>query len=249
MADILGTAIAVPGQPEREWSRAGGNRFFHTWHGPTKDSIDTVAAGLSAAAYSSYQIFSPDGATWKLRAEIGNATGEGNPDIVDDWELDGASQMADVMVHPRAMAIGLDVLATIVDAVNNPVPGVTPTLTGDSLSLYKLLVQGQKSYFIGNHVLRHTLTVGATSQVSVLMEGILQIWAWADMPDSEMPDHILAAGGSIPTPATIPDGYVWGWLKMPTKIKTSMFAKTVVVEEWILDVWPEFLYEVAAFTP
>lgn len=246
MSTVLGQNLAAEQKPEYRYVKGVGWQTWRVFHGPTKESVTGLIPQLEG--YEQIEISSPDEISWRLRATIGGQGmgGEGEAgDVVDDWEVDGQSEIADILTHPSCKGIDVEQLRVLLQAVQNPKANVSPALTDpNAISAYLLKMNKQDSYFTGKFVLRHTQTVTGTRAINVSAANILKVYRYGDLP--ARPAHITTFLTSLQTryiPVVSNADYTWGWLKLPPKIRTSLMSKTVVTEEWVLDAWSTFLYE------
>lgn len=118
------------------------------------------------------------------------------------------------------------------------------TLTGTSLTLYKLLVAGVKTRRVYAPTLRHTRLVRKDYSITDSLRNVGNILTTAQLYSLEKVPKILLFGLPSGTTPTRADGLSlgYGWYKKPPTITQVSGGKWQLVQEWEYGLWSTDIY-------
>jgi hypothetical protein len=177
------------------------------------------------------------------------------------YELAGNSLQFDMREHPKALALGAEIMKTIDTAINGDtesarsaaltsITGTPANRTTDKYRLYELLRQrnGNGVFFKPQYVFRFNRIASNRATINVGYANVGKILTTAQMiGETGPPNGILASieeAESNTRPAAVA-GYQWGWLKQTPTVSTEAGNKTRISGEYFLEFWSTWLYETA----
>lgn len=137
--------------------------------------------------------------------------------------------------------------------------------------LYNLALKGSRKFLTHEWTFRYSIVTSRRFGTLVSLAKCEQLWTTAQLinPNTSgliIPGNTLFALSSIPAPygvagdpptitETVPlyDGttgtatlyYKWAWLKVPPEFSQLPSGKMEIRQEWLLDLWPTYLYDAA----
>ena len=188
---------------------------------------------------------------------------DGLPDIAPaNWQLLCNETQKDLLTSPYALSS----IVTYPNLVAHVIHGVTllqndsnvdpPTTTettyyngldaGEKPIYYyftRKIFSGQKSYAIGQYVLRRTFSISNFYAGLVPGDSLAEmVLPMSTILTFDMPAPVLAKLASIPIPVGSYTNYYWGWRQLPSQMTTSAQNRVEVSTEWWLDAWDANLY-------
>lgn len=240
--------------------------FQTTWTYQNKyTTIAALARSFSINAPGARQsITRVDGPIWKLVIIFDFLNDGVSVEVpINTWELLGNDVQKDLYEHPKSIALGDSVLATIKSAVStvtsaSPDTAIATFNTSETavneaasaagvdnqyaVDLFGLIVKGTTHFSVSEFVLRHTQSVSNTYQTQFALNDIEKIYTTAQLQlEATIPTTIVFDIASISPPADKPK-YQFGWLKRSPQIQVVAGFKIQVTQEYWLDQWSTVIY-------
>lgn len=126
------------------------------------------------------------------------------------------------------------------NAINSPDPDASPSLTGDALTLYKLMLGGVRSGRINQPTLRVSKLVSGSYPVQASISNVGRIISTNTLTVQEnIPGTLLF---QLPNFSTSKSGFAYGWYKKFPNVQQSGGNRWNVSQEWEYGLWVPFLY-------
>jgi len=210
---------------------------------------------LLAAAYQAMRIaytLKPNGVKSTLVATASGPEAGSNEVTTDTWQILANEVQKDLRTLPKCLAIDPTVIALINKGIlaGQAASEITPALTGDALTLYNRLSQGEDHYSTSEYVLRHTTNVSNTYNVNVSDLNVNMIYATNQLIDEAtdrgawafpMPGRLVYKLLAIPAPDPV-DGHLWGWRKLASSEVTAAGNRIEISTEYWLGMKDLFVY-------
>lgn len=246
---IKGSGLKTRQADEERFVQGSGWTTVEVWEGP-ETAIRSEAHILALTGnYSDIDVSAIDNVQFRLRASRAGAVGS-EEEFINTWELIGQIKQEDIYNHPNSRAISDENIGNIKLYARDPSLRInsSPPLTGATIAgavqLWNLVKNDQLHYQDSYYALRHTLTLNTFAQVNASMANVNRLHTLEQLPSGITPS-VLQAITNIPAPDPVPDDFVFQWLKQTPQITASINARPQVQEEWWLDLWPTFLYNLA----
>lgn len=180
------------------------------------------------------------------------------------YEVLGNSPQKDLREHPKALALygggqaAADAMRRITVALyadeKDRAKYEAPIIAngGDELILYLHFKQrnGSASFQISQFVYRVSAIVSNTATYGVAYSNNSKLYTTAQvLAETKPPTGILASvvdAAEKNTPASIPIGYAWTWLKQSPTVTTEAGFKVRVTLEYWLELWSTWIYPAAS---
>jgi hypothetical protein len=235
------------------WKRGAGWQTRQTWEGTSASIKAHVPFWIVDAESIELDLSGPTGVAYVTYAK--DAEGNPNPtvetgegvDIETVWDLKGNNVVKDIYDHKwikRFDGYDLMRLKRGVQQFNSGEMTQDETSTGlqptNLNPWYNLIIKGQNTFYDPQWVLRRTVTVNRGSPYQADFNGVNMLWDFEDIPS--LPSVVAFDLSNIPEPTVpTPDEklgtFRWAWLRQSPDISRSSNGRSVITDEWWLDVW------------
>ncbi len=244
MSTCIGTPIDTVG-PSLNYDPVRGESLIQPFEGTLEACLAKAIDLRNIRPDLAFVLEPADGPAWRIVVRSPDFT-DGDAQATVQWELLGNEIHKDLYEHPRSLQIGEANLRTIRNAIADPQPDTAPTLAGDALTLYTLLLKGTNAFLTSQYVLRRTQIVSSRYQVRVAFNQIDYVWTTAQIVNVEAPPAaLLFSIIEIPIPAS-QAGYQWGWLKKSPTVQQASGNRFQITQEWWLEQWSTYVYGTAS---
>lgn len=238
---ITGKAEAVQNVEEIRYSPTDG--WSGTWQieGP-KAAVKPLIDQLAALGYNFTYRCDKNPLAQIQYSTIGTIAPGGQETPTLQWEYFANSAEIDVLEVDSANinSISDDNRRIIRSAINNPDATTGPTLTGNSLSLYQLMLGGVRSYRINQPTLRVSKIVSGSYGVKASLTNIGRIISTNTLSLQEsIPNTILF---ELPNYISTKSGFSFGWYKKFPNVQQAGGNRWNISQEWEYGLWAPFLY-------
>jgi len=169
--------------------------------------------------------------------------GEETPTL--NWEYFANQFEIDVLETDRAAIIGISEgdKRKIRDAIAAPDPDTAPNLTGNALTVYQLMLGGQRSVRLNVPNLRVSKLVSGSYPVKASLTNVGAIITTNTLIIQEaIPSTILF---NLPNLSTTKSGFAYAWYKKHPNVQQAGGIKWNISQEWEYGLWPTFVYGTA----
>jgi hypothetical protein len=217
-----------------------------------KGTPDAVNTAYNQCADDQSAVIEEFGPVHTLTVSTGDDPSNATSQIVtNNYELLPNSQQKDVYEHPKALALGQTALNAIRVELKKDNPNVANISGADAKKLFTLLLEGNgsRSFQVSGYAFKATQIVSRRSSVAILFANKERLYTTAQVvAESSPPSGFLWGLASVAAdaPPTVPDGYLYSWLKQVPSITSAAGNKYSIQNEWWLEVWSTWLYDAKA---
>jgi hypothetical protein len=223
-------------QPQRLGFAESGEYAILTWEGTRNEVLANIPGITAMGGFWDFED-SFSGAKCKLTGRFAALPGQQEIPI-DTWEFFAGEAEKDILEADNAAVNGIsdDEKRKIRDAIQNPVPGQSPSLVNaNAINLYLLMLSGVRSVRVVTPTLRHTQTVSNNWTIPASRANVGRIISTASMVSLEaIPSDILFG---LPNFVSTRTGLTYGWLKLDPTIRSAARQKTQIEQEWRYGLW------------
>jgi hypothetical protein len=228
----------------------------------TRNALLGVAAALGQQEWDIQPIDAPLYQLTVKEPDIKDGSADDQGTVT--WEMVSNAVQKDILQHPRSQALAASYLEDIrkffeQDMTSAPVwMGGVGSPPADAVTLFNMMLKGQKHFQTDQYVLRKTQIVpyGTNIELGYAMTSLLFTSAQmvgADWNFAIPTDLVFVIGGvlatAVPWNWTTPSGYSWAWLKRAPQVDQVAGNKWRIVDEYWFDCWSQYLYQAAPATP
>lgn len=253
MSTIRGCNEAVAQVGRIEHRRGEGDTFTEPFEGPTDQVFARYWALRNSGAYAHVMIYPITPATARVEAIRYSSLGNEANDAQVIWEFLPNESTRDIYQHPiwftggRTQEAATEAVAKVKDEVSKKEAdaGHTMDLTGNDLSMARLILQDVTGTIDYAPLIQKTLVVGYAYAQSVAFTNVRKVIPHSVIRETEdIPnDFRIPYDGDIGLPDEV-DGLTIGWFKgMPSTRRLDGF-KYEIVQQWRFGQWANLLYDV-----
>ena len=239
----VGSVAAVQNSETVSYSPAGGYKFSGSFAG-LKDSLRPLIAQLAGLGYTfTYHSEESPNATIDFDS-AGDPGGGGTETPTLVWEYFANRIEIDML---EADIAGINTISesdkrTIREHINNPKEGESPSVTGNALIAYRLMLDGVRSAMVNWPTLKVSKLVSSTYAVQASQTNVGRIITTASLTATEsIPTRLFA----LPNDTTTKTDRVYGWLKSFPNIQQAAGGRWNIAQEWQYGLWATLLYGAA----
>jgi hypothetical protein len=250
---ITGTRAPVRQRDRITYDPKNGIERQIVWQCPDPNGLYSIAASFEKLGYK--YTFEP-GLNGTIVASAPSADDGQDETVTDTWEITANELQKDIREHWKFRQLSDSVQSSINANIKESaeLSTISPPLTGNAVSFYKLMKSGTTHYAVSQFVLKHTTNVSDRYQTNVSDKNVEKLYTFdqliAEASDASLwvnpiPGRLKAKLLSIKanyTPTAV-DGYSWGWRKLASTERSNAKGRIDIQTEYWLEQWSSTLYE------
>lgn len=252
---IKGTRAPVRQRDRIAYDPQTGVERQLVWQCADENGLYSVAASLEKLGYK--YVFDP-GPNGTISAST-SSSGDGQEEkVTDTWEITTNELQKDIREHWKFRQLSDSVQSSINANIKESaeLSAISPPLTGNAVSFYKLMKSGTTHYAVSQYVVKHTTNVSGKFSQNVSDKNVEKLYTFdqliAEVTDSSlwaipMQGRLVAKLRYIKDNygPTAVDGYTWGWRKLASTERSNAKGRIDIQTEYWLEQWSSTIYEPA----